>query len=173
MRRQKCPPSFYVLADHLDAILAACEDLFRLQQEHEPSLVRTCALGRLSQTVMLHLLRAREHAKLVGHADRRLEKEAALFIMATAGLAEAAEELKNPSSRGATQHRHGPRISFDAAGALAAALLDALERYYVLYEDAEPDTRADRSLSALSRLPYLPGHDAPIYPDTLESSSPF
>ncbi len=99
----------YLLADHLDAMLAAGEDLLKahrvaLAQVQSPrsaeirDLVEVRrrwvdAVRTLEMTLTLRGLRARERAEELRRADYRVDAIAGLFIGGTAPLADAAEEL--------------------------------------------------------------------------------
>ncbi|MCL4765785.1 MAG: hypothetical protein KJZ80_06115 [Hyphomicrobiaceae bacterium] len=99
----------YLLADHLDAVLAAGEDLLRVHRvvasevpvAARRSLVwqvswqrRTIdAIRTLEMTLAMRGLRARERAEELRRADPRVGAIAGLFIGGTAALADAAGEL--------------------------------------------------------------------------------
>jgi hypothetical protein len=102
------PPTVYLLAEHLDAALAAGEDLLkarfdlRLPIDAEPSRVveRLAARHRfvdglksLELTLLQRVLRAREHAGHLAEDDERFKSLALLFIGGTAALEDAISEL--------------------------------------------------------------------------------
>lgn len=99
----------YLLADHLDAVLAAGEDLLKAHRvvfaevpKPRPQEVRDLvaaqrrwvdAVRTLEMTLTLRGLQARQRAEDLRRADDRLDAIAGLFIGGTAPLADAAEEL--------------------------------------------------------------------------------
>lgn len=101
----------YLLADHLDAMLAAGEDLLKVHrvvfaevQRPRPQDVRDLvemqrrwldAVRTLEMTLTLRGLQARERAEELRRSDDRLDAIAGLFIGGTASLADAAGELGN------------------------------------------------------------------------------
>ena len=99
----------YLLADHLDAALAAGEDLLKVHRtvfaevpKRRPHDVRDLVevqrrwldtVRVLEMTLTLRCLQARERAHELSRADDRIDGIAGLFIGGTAPLADAAEEL--------------------------------------------------------------------------------
>ena len=99
----------YLLADHLDAMLAAGEDLLKAHrvvlaevQDRRSTEIRDLIEVRrrwvetvrtLEMTLTLRCLRARERAEELRRADYRVDGITGLFIGGTAALADAAEEL--------------------------------------------------------------------------------
>lgn len=102
----RAPLSVYMLADHLDAALAAGEDLvargqdwralaeqslgkvgFALAQREIAEDVRSLELALIAR-----VLKARDHAKALAVADKRFSQVAKLFVAGTAILLEAVEE---------------------------------------------------------------------------------
>ena len=99
----------YLLADHLDAMLAAGEDLLKAHrvvfaevQRPRPQEVRSLvemqrrwldAVRTLEMTLTLRCLQARHRAEDLRRADDRVDAIAGLFLGGTAALADAAEEL--------------------------------------------------------------------------------
>jgi len=99
----------YLLADHLDAMLAAGEDLLKVHDvvvskisEPERRSIRgqiegqlRCidAIRTLELTLAMRGLQARERTEELRRADPRLDAIAGLFIGGTAPLADAAREL--------------------------------------------------------------------------------
>ena len=101
-------PSIYLIADHLDAVLAHGEDLLALsppaamqaardvgQMQYKLAGARTfLEAARASETgLMTRVLRAREHAEQVRRADGRFKSIADLFVTGTHALADAAVDL--------------------------------------------------------------------------------
>lgn len=99
----------YLLADHLDAVLAAGEDLLRVHRvvaSEVPAAERRSLVGQVSwqrrtieairtleMTLAMRGLRARERAEELRRADPRFGAIAGLFVGGTAALADAAGEL--------------------------------------------------------------------------------
>lgn len=87
----------YVLADHLNAVLASCGDLLNLpEQSVEPALLCT-SLRVLELSTILHLLQARQRAKELSQFDPRLSSETSRFFAATARVPEMAKNFGNSS----------------------------------------------------------------------------
>jgi len=108
MPDQSPPPTVYLLAEHLDAALAAGEDLLkarfdlRLPADAEPRRVVerlaerhrfVDALKSLELTLMQRVLRAREHAGHLAEDDERFQSLALLFVGGTSALEDAVAEL--------------------------------------------------------------------------------
>lgn len=106
-------PSIYLIADHLDAVLAHGEDLIAMQPpaDIEPSSSPAyLQLRRASQRVFLdevratetrlvaRILKAREHSEHVRRFDPRLELVTNLFVASTATLADAAADLADTTA---------------------------------------------------------------------------
>lgn len=98
------PPSVYHVADHLDAALAAGEDLTAASENwatgdpSDPSVAgaQRWALSRYRShelNLVARIVQAREHATGLGRAAPRFRPLAQLFNSATADLAEAFDEL--------------------------------------------------------------------------------
>jgi hypothetical protein len=83
LRQQPAPQCVYDLANHLDTVLAACEDLLNSSQS------RPATLGRLELTAISHVLKARRTLLELRVDDDALLDEAALFLAATAGFADS------------------------------------------------------------------------------------
>lgn len=102
----KAPLAVYLLADHLDSMLAAGEDLvarghdWRVAIERSsndtyfPSTQREIAedVRGFELTLIARALKAREHARLLAGQDKRFAPIATLFASGTAQLADAVEE---------------------------------------------------------------------------------
>lgn len=95
-----------MLADHLDAVLAAGEDLVARGADWRsllemPGIIQSFARRQrdiaedvrgLELILMARLLKARDHAKALAQMDTRFEAVARLFVSGTAILLEAVEE---------------------------------------------------------------------------------
>jgi hypothetical protein len=102
-------PDIYLLADHLDAMLAAGEDLLAMRRGLVAALASPqtdSARGRLvalrlfgervqalELTVAMRTLEARKRAKALKREDTHLSIMAGLFIAGTAQLADAVDDL--------------------------------------------------------------------------------
>ncbi len=93
-----------LLADHLDRILAAGEDLKKLTLETaRPSVTETarrhsvrsfvCEAKELEFALAASVMRAREHAKNLARVDIRFAMLATLFIAGTTSVVDAVAEL--------------------------------------------------------------------------------
>ncbi len=105
----RAPLSVYMLADHLDAALAAGEDLVALGARWRThaeaasedlsylATEREIAESVKSSELMLvaRTLKAREHARALAQIDRRFEPIANLFVSGTAILLDAVEESED------------------------------------------------------------------------------
>jgi hypothetical protein len=108
-RNIQSPASAYLVADHLDAALAAGEDLFEVTSalaapfatqatkvvEMQLSVQRRFVerVRTLELVMVLRVLQARRRAEDLRRADARVAPMAGLFIGGTAALADAAAEL--------------------------------------------------------------------------------
>lgn len=106
------PACAYLLADHLDAVLAAGEDLVRLAYVREVGEVlspETIAAARAEQralvervralelSIVMRLLKARERAGELARGDNRFAMIAKLFVGGTAPLVDAIRECGDAS----------------------------------------------------------------------------
>jgi hypothetical protein len=103
------PASVYFVADHLDATLAAGEDLLEVTGASNAPFVTHAAkavemqfslqrrfverVRTLELVMVMRVLQARRRAEDLRRADARVAPMAGLFIGGTAALADAAEEL--------------------------------------------------------------------------------
>jgi hypothetical protein len=103
------PASVYLVADHLDAALAAGEDLLAVNSPSNSPLATHAAkaaeipfslqrrfverVRTLELVMVMRVLQARQRAEDLRRADARVAPVARLFIGGTAALADAAEEL--------------------------------------------------------------------------------
>ena len=134
-RHEHASRCVYLLADSLDSILAACEDL--PSQHIEPS-----HLLRLELAAITHVLQARRYIEEIDATEPTLIDQCVLFLTGTAAL--DLEHLR--SGRPAHFQRAMPEsvlISDDyligrqmplgVLAQLAGTMLDALEAHFVLY----------------------------------------
>jgi hypothetical protein len=106
--RPSAPPSVYFLADHLDAVLAAGEDMLKVDitwvsnaAGPQEDTVRDLdslrdgveELRSLEMTMIARLLKSRERAEELMRADARLKLMARLFLNGTALITDALPEL--------------------------------------------------------------------------------
>jgi hypothetical protein len=107
--RKSLDASVYCLADHLDAVLAAGEDLLRAHLTISTEAGGPARLDELSRLALqrrfvetvrtlelalaMRVLQARQRAEELRRADPRVAPVAGLFIGGTAALADAAAEL--------------------------------------------------------------------------------
>lgn len=101
------PPEVYLLADHLDTVLAAAEDIVtarltwnsarradQLAISHEKHSNRDDVeeIRKLENTIIIRVLKSRERAEDVARADKRFRQLAKLYVAGTAVLLDAVEE---------------------------------------------------------------------------------
>lgn len=145
------PAAAYLLADHLDATLAAGEDLLRskascqvslatsdLRAAHTASRDQLEAIRALELRLIARVLRARERASDLAEADSRFRAIARLIASSTTPLVDAVEEcgdatkLDFETGDGATAYlRSRGLIAADAAGPAEGAGLAIGEDYLV------------------------------------------
>lgn len=146
-------PAVYLLADNLDAALAAGEDLLgaSLDLTIPPGLPGTVLAERLAErhryfdrlrslelTLLHRVLRAREHAVELARSDDRFQLVANLFVGGTASLVDAVAELgasrdlEDARLRDAVAYaRAKGMIPSDAAGFHGLASLKPSESFLV------------------------------------------
>jgi len=139
-RHEYAPKCVYLLADSLDSILAACEDL--LGQPVEPSQIL-----RLELAAITHVLQARRCIEEIDANEPTLVDQCVLFLAGTAAF--DLEHLRSGGSSRPVQSTR-PSITDDyliarqmplrVLAQLTGAMLDALESHFVLYDD-ELDTQ--------------------------------
>jgi hypothetical protein len=108
--RPSSPACVYFLADHLDAVLAAGEDLLQLEVTWISTAARTQeatvrdrdavrdgveAVRSLELQLIARLLKARERAEDLLRVDARLKLMTRLFLSGTATILEAVSELSD------------------------------------------------------------------------------
>jgi hypothetical protein len=110
--KQTPPPSVYLLGDHLDAALAAGEDLLALTLEIVPPSANAgpvelerCQkdfaqflnrLRALEASLIARVLQARRRAEEIQRPDAHLKPLISLFLSGTVSLLDAVEEFGNP-----------------------------------------------------------------------------
>lgn len=107
-RKPSAPMSVYLLADHLDAALAAGEDLLcqgfswhaanprevsAAELEREAMRESLQRIRSLELTLMSRVMRAREHADMLGKRDQRFKLMTTLFASGTVTLLDAVAAL--------------------------------------------------------------------------------
>ena len=141
-RQRHAPTSIYAIADHLDAVLAATEDLLELGPEPEPS-----QLLRLELVAITHVLQARQRLQEQQFSDRGLSFQSVQFILGTDAIEAAnATHTVVEQSRVSGDYLIGRRISITGLADQTIAMRDALESRYVLYEPE--NDHAPRGVSA-------------------------
>lgn len=108
----RAPLSVYMLADHLDAALAAGEDLVARggdwrQLADAPGNMQTFParqravvedIRALELTIIVRIIKARDHARALAQADTRFGTVANLFVSGTSILMDAVEELSDATA---------------------------------------------------------------------------
>lgn len=102
--------SIYLLADHLDTVLAACEDIAEARltwnraRRAGPDQIATEKhnarndieqIRKLENTVIMRVLKSRERAEEVSRVDKRFRQLARLYIAGTAVLVDAVEDCND------------------------------------------------------------------------------
>ena len=136
-RHEHASKCVYRLADSLDSILAACEDL--LANKSEPT-----HLLRIELAAITHLLQARRCIEDLDPAEPTLVDHCILFLAGTAALdldhlrSGRPLQRQQPAEVGISDHYLiGRQLPVGVLADLSAAMLDALEAHFVLYD--EPD----------------------------------
>jgi hypothetical protein len=152
-RQPHAPTSIYAVADHLDTVLAATEDIVKLGRCASES-----ELIRLELVAITHALQARARLREWHVTDRRLRDEAALFLAGTAALeakrSNAAARLDDPTGI-SNAYLIGRVMPIGTLTDLASAMLDALESVFILYE-SESEGHATPPVRAPETEPLLP-----------------
>jgi hypothetical protein len=152
-RLRPAPASVYLLAEHLDAVLAAAEDLtavlhlppevppresseiidFRAQRREAVEKIRTFELAMLSRLII-----GREWAVTVATEDERFQPVARLYVAGTATLLDAVAECADLSDEDfdtgddlTAYMRSRGLIAADAAGLSDSAPIAATEGFLV------------------------------------------
>ena len=134
-RHEHAPRCVYRLADSLDSILAACEDL--LGQPVEP----VHNILRLELAAITHVLQARRYIEEIDVREPSLVDECILFLAGTAAfdlghLRAAKSTQSQPAADQSISHDYliARQVPLQVLAERAGALLDALETH-VLYGD--------------------------------------
>jgi hypothetical protein len=142
----------YLLADSLDSILAACEDLLA-QDAAEPG-----NLLRLELAAITHVLQARRYVGEIEVQEPTLVDHCGLFAAGTVALdlerlrtgrsaqAQRPEPAPAPTSLRTDEFLIGGEMPLGLLAQLAGALLDALEARFVLYDDDKIEPHVDAFL---------------------------
>jgi hypothetical protein len=162
-RQLNAPANIYALADHLDGILATCEDLLRLDGRHTDMEWFLASVRRYEVAAILRVLRVREYAEGLDSSDPDIAAAAAMFLRGTMAFtqgngAHAASPLGGAADRHNFAITHhftiGRRIQLGLLSALAGTFLSALEIAYVLYDPADPASTRARPMPP-PPLPYV------------------
>jgi hypothetical protein len=108
-RPRTVPPAVYLLADHLDAVLAAGEDLLNLSLKTMPQAAEASRGGwqlrrfvasatRLECSIAMRALQARQRARELGRAADQFKPLATLFASGTTPLQDAVDDLADASA---------------------------------------------------------------------------
>ena len=109
MSSPNTPGCVYLLADHLDMLLAAGEDLQNLEfenvssdcsSEENPTSIQKFVrqVRELENAAIGRLMRARAQAAQLGGDDERFAMLARLFLSGTAHVSDALQQFKNPET---------------------------------------------------------------------------
>ena len=151
-RQPHAPRYIYAVADHLDAVLAAAEDILKLGRG-----IIDSELIRLELVAITHALQARARLREWHVTDHILVAEAALFLAGTAAL--EAKRLNASSHPGdpigiSEAYLIGEVLPIGALTDLASAMLDALESVFVLYDnETEIENASDGDATPPLRAP--------------------
>jgi hypothetical protein len=132
-RHQHAPRCVPLLADSLDSILAACEDL----------LIPRAERFRLELAAITHVLQARRHMEELDAVEPEVLDQCALFLAGTASLELARVRSGEPvhpqlkSLSVSDSYLIGGHMPLGALAHLAGTVLDVLEAHYVLYDDQD------------------------------------
>lgn len=107
--QQNIPPSVYLVADHLDAALAAGEDLLASCAHWTPGDATDCGIAGAQQwavsrfkthelNLVSRIVQAREHIEVLTRDARRFRPLAQLFNSASADLADSFDELNEQTA---------------------------------------------------------------------------
>jgi hypothetical protein len=131
LHQQYTHPPVRSLLDHLDAALAACDDLLAAQG----SAADPHDLLRLELTAIAHVLQAREDMKELRLADGAIRSQIALFLTVTGCLEETRPAGAPVRLEAAATHLIGGRIEVATLKALTTAMRDVVELCFVTFND--------------------------------------
>jgi hypothetical protein len=132
LHRQYTPPPVRSLLNHLDAALAACDDLLAAQG----SAADPHDLLRLELTAIAHVLQAREDMQELRLADGAVRSQIALFLTVTGCLEETSPAGAAAGLEAAATLLIGGRIEVATLRALITAMRDIVELCFVTFNDA-------------------------------------
>jgi hypothetical protein len=134
-RQQHAPQGIYALADHIDTVLAAVEDLLKLHRESADPSARL----RLELVAITHVLQARQRMRELDFPDLGLARRSMLFLAGTDAFETAKSDHGHPAADTPLNEGYmiGRRIPIKVLTDLASAMLDGLESSYVLYQHDE------------------------------------
>ena len=142
-RHQYAPQCVYLLADSLDSVLAACEDLLA-SRTGDP-----CELFRLELAAITGTTQARRCIDQLNAIEPEVLDKSTLFLAATDSLDVAhlrrgqILRLQIKSMAVSDQYPIGDAMPLGILAQIAATLLDTLEAHYVLY-DGENELQSSR-----------------------------
>lgn len=123
------PASVYLVADNLDAVLAAAEDLLRL--EHVPDTANdrdfVDRVRTLEMAMAVRTLQARARAIDVGNVDSRCLPLVRLFVSGTIALQDAIADLSD--STATDFHSGGDAVAYLRTRCAIAADAAGLDRF--------------------------------------------
>ena len=165
-RQSLAPDNVYALADHLDAALAACEDLLQLSGHHADLEWFLASVRRFELAAILQVLRVRQYAEELRHTDRRIATIAELFLAGTLAFTEASGAQvtspfatdRDPDGNGliiTDEFMIGRRIPIGLLAEMVGAFLDAIEISYMLFNE-DHQQRPVRMRPSLALVPAPP-----------------
>jgi hypothetical protein len=132
-QQQATPKGVYVLANHLDAVLAACEDYLKSSE------AKAVHVGRLELTAITHVLQARRCLQDLWLDDDAVSDEATMFLVGTSGFASlpgSGADRRAGATTNAADYLIGGQAPAGIIADLAGGLLDVLEaRYGALWSE--------------------------------------
>ena len=136
-RHAHAPRCVCLLADSLDSILAACEDM--IGHHLNPS-----QLLRLELAAITHVLQARRYIEELDANEPELTDQCVLFLAGTTALGIEHLRGRRPTHSPATgasgraiseDHLMAHEMPLGVLAQLVGSMLDALEAHFVLYGD--------------------------------------
>jgi len=136
-QQQATPKSVYVLANHLDAVLAACEDFLKSSE------AKAGHVGRLELTAITHVLQARRCLQDLWLDDDAVSDQATMFLVGTSGLAHlAASGSPQRAAAHSADYLIGQQVPVGIIAELAGGLLDVLEARHGALWPEQSEARA-------------------------------